>query len=1477
MKKLIPILAWFVLFFNGLYAQSDEFLQQQVQVADVVIEGEVIAQSSFWNPERTMIYTKNTVAIYKVFKGQVSSETLEIITMGGTVGDRMITHAGIMPREGDAGTFLVKKTNLGYEELNGTFILYDKLQKKAFSTFSGVYQSVENELYPRFRQQGLSVNVRKNESLFYDIKPKSNLRTEAIDVTSFFPTAATAGTRTKLTITGTGFGATRGANGNVLFADASTGGTTFRAMFGTGNNQPELISWSDTKIEVNIPSYAGTGSVSVVNNSREEFRTIDQLTIEFALNTLAQGNTPPNTPGQPAISNPATNPDLVESNGKGGYTMFISPDFFENRNILALLSSALTTWRCSTGVNIEMSESQAPIGLNAQGISSVIIANNIAGGVLANVFSNYSTCNIGAGNNWRLNEFQMVINLQALQRQNIDLTTQFLFLLGRASQLNFVNDPKDLMYFRLNAGERKTVGASNIKAIRQLLAQSSMPNDCGTQPMQAVTSANCNNSIQAPQARFSSDKTALCDNGTINFRDESRNAVTLQWTFQGGTPATSTDKNPRVTYNTPGKYNVSMVVTNPAGMNTETKSGYIVVGKSGDLKLSLRDTVVCQGTTVRLDAGNAGATYLWSNGANTRTLDVRREGTYTVTVTQDGCSISASAKVSFSNVAVSAGRGLLLCAGQSGQLNATGGTSYRWTPTTGLSDATIQNPVVRPTRTTVYYVAINTGGICGTIRDSVLVSVVAPPTVNLPDTTTFCGVTNGILTVTDITGGGMLGEDGVTYRWNTGATTPFLNVNRAGKYVVTATNREGCISRDSTEVKFVQALRAVVSPNITICQGGQTTLNASGGQIYNWQPAVGLSDPNIPNPVASPAMTTTYTVTIAANPLGGGGGGGQPCAPVTARVTVTVVPKPTLSLGGTITTCDTALVLDTKIGGATYLWSDGSKNQTLRVNKSGVYKVTVVPTACNTPLIDSVRVNFVTLNLGRTVISCERAVTLDTKIAGATYLWSDGSRNQTLRVTRSGKYKVSVTLQGCSRTLTDSVNVYLPDVNLRPNGRDTIRVCASSYTLDAGNVVPNVDYTWSDGSKNQTLRVTREGRYRVTVNRRDCNLVFSDSIYVTFFHVNLGRNITTCEASVTLNAGNPGARYTWNDAQRSTTRTLRVTTSGTYTVTVVDTCGATASSSINVVFNRLRANIVGDTLLACQNPFTLDAGNRGVAASYAWNDGSRSQTLSVTREGTYSVVVTDSCRNQITNRVFITFTKPTLNLPDTLRSCTDSLIINPRIPQGGNAFTWSDGSTAPRLKVTQAGRYWVSVRNACGDVLRDTVQALFNRPPKADFTFQVSSSQGGSVAFTNLSTSEPEDQFLWEFGDGKTSTDRNPVYIFQQIGSFRVALTVRNRFCGNSPKIEKTVSIIVAGAEDNAYSNRVNVYPNPSESSIFTIKHSLNGTFKIKVIDLVGKTWEMPDLTISEGKLDLSTLPRGVYLLEMQNAQYKVMKKLVLQ
>ncbi len=83
---------------------------------------------------------------------------------------------------------------------------------------------------------------------------------------------------------------------------------------------------------------------------------------------------------------------------------------------------------------------------------------------------------------------------------------------------------------------------------------------------------------QPPVAAFTGSPTTVSVGGTVAFTDQSTNSPTSwAWTFAGGTPGTSTTKNPTITYNTAGTYNVSLTATNAAGSGSLTKTGYITV------------------------------------------------------------------------------------------------------------------------------------------------------------------------------------------------------------------------------------------------------------------------------------------------------------------------------------------------------------------------------------------------------------------------------------------------------------------------------------------------------------------------------------------------------------------------------------------------------------------------------------------------------------------------------------------------------------------------------------------------------------------------------------------------------------------------------------------------------------------------------------------------------------------------------------
>ena len=105
-------------------------------------------------------------------------------------------------------------------------------------------------------------------------------------------------------------------------------------------------------------------------------------------------------------------------------------------------------------------------------------------------------------------------------------------------------------------------------------------------------------------------------------------------------------------------------------------------------------------------------------------VGVNRSGTYTVTASANGCSATSSVSVTVNalpNASV-APQAVAICAGQSVTLNASGGTSYSWSPAAGLSSTTVANPTASPTASTIYTVTVtNAAGCSSTAQATVTV------------------------------------------------------------------------------------------------------------------------------------------------------------------------------------------------------------------------------------------------------------------------------------------------------------------------------------------------------------------------------------------------------------------------------------------------------------------------------------------------------------------------------------------------------------------------------------------------------------------------------------------------------------------------------------------------------------------------------------------------------------------------------------
>ena len=181
--------------------------------------------------------------------------------------------------------------------------------------------------------------------------------------------------------------------------------------------------------------------------------------------------------------------------------------------------------------------------------------------------------------------------------------------------------------------------------------------------------------------------------------------------------------------------------------------------------------------------------------------------------------------------------------------------------------------------------------------------------------------------------------------------------------------------------------------------------------------------------------------------------------------------------------------------------------------------------------------------------------------------------------------------------------------------------------------------------------------------------------------VNLGLPQTQCEGTVTLDAGNTGSTYVWNTAE--TTQTIIVNSTNTYSVTVTNPEGCSASSSVLITINSNPIVALGADVIQCGGTVTLNAQNAG--QSFVWNNLSTGQTLTANTSGTYFVTVTDGngCSGSDTIDVVI-HTTPTVVIAQPSAICAPGSILVDA-GTGFASYTWSDGSLNQILSTSNSG------------------------------------------------------------------------------------------------------------------------------------------------------------------------------------------------
>ncbi len=471
--------------------------EQQIENSTLLIEGRVLSKESFWDSERKNIYTLNRIEVYKVFKGELK-KTVDVITHGGVVGLRAeVVSPSLSLNTNDIGVFVLhnndvnleSKTNIkAYKPYSSSqgFYKYNIEQdvvRNPFNKTKGITSSFYDKIIALTKADYINVDdfdVKEKQREFLQKKsfrPPSSI--------TFTPTSITAGTKSVLTINGSGFGATKGSVG---FSDADEGGSEFYEALDT-----QILTWSDTQITVEVPSKAGTGIIRVTDSSNSSADSNDILTVSYSEINIISNQA---TQGPNAGLDVAYQTRHVNDDGAGGYTWQMFTGFDSNTLAKAAFLRAFETWRCESGVNWVIGET-TNTNIIAEDNINVIrfdVGDELPDGVLGRCTSRFGGCfaNGNTSIDWFVNELDIVFNDDPDSSQSTDVMETWnygtgassgseydfesvaLHELGHGHQLAHVIDSNsDVMHFTLfNGQDQRTLGANNILAAADVHSRS---------------------------------------------------------------------------------------------------------------------------------------------------------------------------------------------------------------------------------------------------------------------------------------------------------------------------------------------------------------------------------------------------------------------------------------------------------------------------------------------------------------------------------------------------------------------------------------------------------------------------------------------------------------------------------------------------------------------------------------------------------------------------------------------------------------------------------------------------------------------------------------------------------------------------------------------------------------------------------------------------------------------------------------------
>lgn len=358
------------------------------------------------------------------------------------------------------------------------------------------------------------------------------------------------------------------------------------------------------------------------------------------------------------------------------------------------------------------------------------------------------------------------------------------------------------------------------------------------------------------------------------------------------------------------------------------------------------------------------------------------------------------------------------------------------------------------------------------------------------------------------------------------------------------------------------------------------------------------------------------------------------------------------------------------------------------------------------------------------------------------------------------------------------------------------------------------------------------------------------------------------DGEIDLFLGAGASPYVINWSNGATTEDISALAAGDYHVTVTDALSCQQIKSFTVIQPaQVIANAGTDQAICIGQSTTLFGSG---STNFLWSNGSTTANITVNPAAntSYSVTVSDANGCSDVDTVIVNVNP----LPNAyILTVYDSLICNgdsaTLMAFGGSTYQWSTIETTQTITVfpTVNTIYFVTVtdENLCQDTTHKYIYV--NQLSTANFSYTVS---GDTVTFTNNSTNS--DSYVWDFGDGTTSAEINPVHVYANSNTYSVSLTATNS-CGDD--VSSTSIPVIFTDVNNVVSEKVRIYPNPT-NGIMVVENAKN--LEVKIYNILGDCILSLKNNSDIYTVDVSKIPAGNYILQINTEDKIITKRLII-